>query len=308
MKIDVTEAIKLLNAGDVVALPTETVYGLAASIHHPEAISKIFLLKGRPSNNPLILHVNAVDQVLDYAEQIPPSFFDLVESFWPGPLTLVLKVRTEKVPSQARAGLATVAFRMPSHPLVRKILAKTPPLVMPSANLSGSPSATQAAHVETDFGLDFPVLDGGSSKVGLESTILFYQDDQWMIGRRGAIIHENFYPVLGYHPLIGDTREKPVCPGQMHRHYAPKAKLNLCYANMGLTGVVVGFSDKDYPKASKVFHLGTLTRPEQAASKLYAIFRQLDEEKITQVNVDMAFPRSGLWLTIVERLLKASAK
>src|SRR5262245_4612508 len=142
MHISLEEAASALKSGLVVAVPTETVYGLAASIDFPDAIEDIFRLKGRPSNNPLIVHVASAKEIAFYVTQQPPQFLKLASAFWPGPLTVVLPVDQVRIPSVARAGLPTAAFRVPNHPLTRELLEITGPLVMPSANLSGKPSAT----------------------------------------------------------------------------------------------------------------------------------------------------------------------
>jgi len=174
MYVNLIQAIEFLNTGKVVALPTETVYGLAASLKFPDAIKQIFTLKGRPQDNPLIVHTASMDQLTKYTDHLPEKFESLAELFWPGSLTLVAPANPLKVPRLVRAGLPTVAFRIPQHSLTLQVLQKTGPLVMPSANLSGRPSATLPGHVENDFGQSFPVVDGGPCSQGLESTILIY--------------------------------------------------------------------------------------------------------------------------------------
>jgi L-threonylcarbamoyladenylate synthase len=315
MKISLLEtAQRLLNTG-VVAVPTETVYGLAASVSQPAAIDQIFVLKGRPANNPLIIHIAEFKQLEQYVSTLPEGARELAQAFWPGPLTLVLPCDLEQVPSQVRAGLNTAAFRVPNHPMTLELLSITGPLVMPSANLSGRPSATSPEHVEEDFGSEFPVLDGGSCGFGVESTILYYGDEQWQIIRLGALPAEAFEDVLGYIPLFNvSSKEKaPICPGQLYRHYAPKAKLILVEnltecADRECAGVILGFNDRKYPAADRVISLGSSSSPKDVAENLYAVLRYLDQEGIESVLVDMDFPRHGLWLTIEERLKKAASK
>lgn len=308
MRISFGDACQRLLNGEVIAVPTETVYGLAASLKHPTAIDRIFAIKGRPSNNPLIIHVANASDVTFYASKLPNGFEALAESFWPGPLTIVVPVDTNIISSNIRAGLPTAAFRIPGNPLCRQLIQEVGPIVMPSANLSGKPSATQAIHVESDFGIDFPVLDGGACQHGLESTILYYTDDRWQIIRLGAISAEAFKPILGYLPEFASHKDEkmPICPGQLYRHYAPKAKLLLTATPE--SNVIIGFSDRQYPSTAKVFLLGPLSNPEKIAENLYAILRQLDLEEIETAWVDMDFPKSGLWLTIAERLRKAASK
>lgn len=315
MRVSIKKAVHLLKQGTVIAVPTETVYGLGASIDRIGAIQQIFTLKGRPSNNPLIIHVASLDQIYDYTDPtnpFPESFATLGNLFWPGPLTLILPIDISRVPAIARAGLHTAGFRIPNHPLALELLKITGPLVMPSANLSGKPSATCLEHVEMDFGKDFPVLDGGKCRQGVESTILYYQEanKKWEIIRQGALPAEIFVSALGYKPKIAEnsTSQKPLCPGQLYRHYAPKAHLHLEKNASKCKGVVIGFKERKYPQATRYFELGAEDHPEQAAEQLYAILRELDQQGITEAYVDMDFPMEGLWLTISERLNKAAQR
>lgn len=309
MIVTLEKAAQLLTTGHVVAVPTETVYGLAASIHHPLAIANIFTLKKRPSDNPLIVHLANAEELYRYAQEIPATTFALVKAFWPGPLTLVLKANLS-INNIIRADLPTAAFRVPFHPLTHKLLQITGPLVMPSANLSGSPSATSPEHVAHDFGESLPILDGGTCKEGIESTILFYNGSAWEIARLGAIAPEAFKPVLGYIPAIHKITsqdDKPLCPGQMYRHYAPKAQLELCQEIPEGASIVIGFSDRTYPPGCKVIALGRSDRPEEVGRNLYTVLRDLDTANILAALVDFNIPDEGLWLTIKERLVKARA-
>jgi len=307
MRTTLSEAVSLLLSSHVVAVPTETVYGLAACLNHPTAIEKIFALKKRPKSNPLIIHIANSNDLNRYVIEFPPGFEALAEKFWPGPLTCILPVNT-LIPSEARAGLKTAGFRIPEHPLARRLLEETGPLVMPSANLSGKPSGTRPEHVEEDFGANFPVLDGGVCAKGLESTILFFQNTQWVVVRLGALPPEAFCSVLGYVPdvVLKGQNQNPLCPGQLFRHYAPRARLILGDRTR-LEGIsdVIGFKERIYPKDKRVFLLGSLLQPEEVAENLYAILRQIDDEEIEEVWVDMDFPRIGLWKTIAERLERA---
>lgn len=311
MRVTIDQASQLLIENHVVAVPTETVYGLAASLVHPAAIERIFAIKGRPSNNPLIVHLSSKEQATSYSKNLPCGFEDLAAAFWPGPMTVIVEADPAMIPSTVRAGLSTVAFRVPSHQLALDLMQHTGPLVMPSANLSGKPSATCADHVEADFGLDFPVLDGGECVKGLESTILMFQEGKWKIVRLGALAPQMFVSILGYCPEveIGAKGHIPLCPGQLYKHYAPKAELFLTQAVPSHAGgIVIGFSDRSYPKACRLLALSHSKDPEAAAQRLYAMLRQLDCEGITQAWVDMDFPAEGLWLTLKERLFKASQK
>jgi L-threonylcarbamoyladenylate synthase len=311
MRVTLLQAYELLINGDVVAVPTETVYGLAASLNRPSAIDRIFQLKGRPQNNPLIIHLSHVSQVSSYVNQYPPDFEALASTFWPGALTLVMPIIAEKIPASVRAHLPTAAFRIPQHPLSQKLISQTGPLVMPSANLSGKPSSTHWKHVTDDFGADFPILDGGICSKGVESTILFYQEERWSIIRLGAIVPSAFLPILGYEPQIEKPKngEAPLCPGQMYRHYAPKAKLVMAKTfPIDGKGVIIGFSDRKYPSGYRVLNLGKTSDPNTSVKKLYSVLRQLDVEGIVTAEVDIDFPQEGLWLTLAERLWKASTQ
>lgn len=305
MHIPLEQAVKLLLSGDVVAIPTETVYGLAATFDNPGAIQKIYALKNRPPENPLIMHLASAKEIEPFVESLPPAFDLLSKTFWPGALTLVLPVIQGKIPEIVRAGLPTQAFRIPSHPVALELLKLTGPLVAPSANLSGRPSSVSEAHVETDFGQCFPVIAGGNCTSGVESTILIYSHDKWTIGRLGAIPAAAFEKVLGYVPSLMSSKDPLICPGQRFRHYAPQAKLNLA-TEFPEQGCIIGFSDREYPENAEVIYLGYSDSPEEVVSHLYETLRFLDLEKIREATVDMNFPHDGLWQTLRERLNKAS--
>ena len=308
MRVSLTEASDILMESQVVAIPTETVYGLAASLSYCEAIDQIFTLKKRPNDNPLIIHLYDANQVCYFTQKLPENFELLAEAFWPGPLTLVMPINPELVPMNVRAGLPTGAFRVPNHPLTLEVLNRVGPLVMPSANLSGRPSATRREHVEADFGDDFPVLDGGFCGHGVESTILYLSDGKWQITRLGAISAEEFAPVLGYVPELKLTPpgEVPICPGQIYQHYSPRANLQLEPKTPPVDAqAIVGFSDRDYPSNFRLFTMGPSTDPVKVAENLYAVLRKLDRDQIQTAWVDMDFPRQGLWATVAERLFKA---
>lgn len=307
MKITLSEAQQLLMTGHVVGVPTETVYGLGASLSQPKAIEEIFRLKGRPANNPLIIHVATTERIEQFTGPLPD--IEKLKGFWPGPMTLVLPIDPTKIPERVRAGLTTAAFRIPNHPITQKLLALTGPLVMPSANLSGRPSSTLPEHIEEDFGLDFPVIDGGPCLKGLESTILIQQHGQWKIIRQGALSPEQFESALGYLPEVvkKSKGENPICPGQLYRHYAPKAHLILRKEfSEGEKGIILGYSNRTYPKSYQVMVLGSLSHPESISENLYATLRELDQRGISEVFVDINFEPVGLLATIAERLQKAA--
>ncbi|MES2121946.1 MAG: L-threonylcarbamoyladenylate synthase [Chlamydiota bacterium] len=223
-------AAELLKQGELVAFPTETVYGLGALVFNEEAIRKIFSVKGRPSDNPLIVHVADWEQIALLVEEIPPLFHTLYERFFPGPLTVVMKKRPQ-VPSIVSGGLDSVALRMPSHPLARKLISLCQvPIVAPSANLSGRPSSTRAEHVLEDFdGKIAAVVDGGPTDFGIESTVVSLLGDSVTLLREGAIAREDLEEALGMRIAVATKSEggKVLSPGMKYRHYAPQTPIRL---------------------------------------------------------------------------------
>lgn len=226
---DIETAANLLKRGEIVAFPTETVYGLGACISHTDALRKIFAAKGRPLDNPLIVHIADIAQLSSIAIDIPDSIPHLAKAFWPGPMTLVLK-RHPDVPSIVSAGLPTIAVRLPSHPIARELIrAAGEPIAAPSANLSGKPSSTQARHVLDDFeGKIAAVLDGGAATLGIESTVLsLYNPSDPVILRPGEITKEQLEWVLGAPIRHRQTEDQASSPGMKYRHYAPAAPVKL---------------------------------------------------------------------------------
>jgi L-threonylcarbamoyladenylate synthase len=219
----VEQAAELIRRGDVVAFPTETVYGLGADAWNPSALKKIFSLKGRPEDNPLIVHLSDLSQVADFASEIPAPAKKLMKKCWPGPLTLVFKKKPE-VLDAITSGLNTVALRIPDHPAALDLIRLTGPLAAPSANLSGRPSPTNPMHVRRDFGQDFPVLEGGKSAVGLESTVLDLTRQPFAVLRPGKYTREQLSQITGGRIEVDQTAsEKPGSPGIKYTHYKPEA-------------------------------------------------------------------------------------
>lgn len=305
MRISVEEACLRLLSGETVAVPTETVYGLAAPVHMARSVEQIFALKKRPSHNPLIIHLADSDALEEYGTSFPEATEELIEAFWPGPLTLVLPVDPERVPAIVRAELPTAAFRMPNQAHTRDIIRKVGPIAAPSANLSGYPSATHPEHVEADFGVDFPVVDAGPCPGGLESTILTFHEGEWRVARLGALPAPAFAPLLGYTPSLIPASLPLLCPGQCEKHYAPKSSLVGGETYPGTPKAVVGFTDRSYPGA-ECFPLGPSDDPEIVSHNLYQVLRSLDEKGVAAAWVDLNFPQEGLWCTIAERLRRAA--
>lgn len=311
MRITLKQACDRLFSGDVVAIPTETVYGLAARLTDVRAVQKIFTLKGRPQDNPLIVHVSQIHELDDLVEHVPKRF-SLLKNFWPGPLTVILTAQCNYVPSVVRAGLETVGVRMPDSSLTRELISTTGPLVAPSANLSGKPSATCPEHVEADFGKDFPILDGGHCTRGVESTIIALTDaGHWELLRSGAISREDLEKVLGEPPFESPADLAPRSPGQKYRHYAPQAKLKLCEDTKTLTelaktenfSAILGFDDS--PTGLPLISLGSRNDYATNLNALYSALRELDARGFDAVLVDVEFLRTGLGLTLIDRLNRA---
>ncbi len=268
----ISQAASLLRAGELVAFPTETVYGLGALIFDEKAIAKIYAVKGRPSDNPLIAHIGHLAQVLEIAREIPEDFYKLASHFFPGPLTIVLK-RHASVPSIVSAGLDTIALRMPSHPLALALLKEVgQPLVAPSANLSGRPSPTRVAHVLEDFeGKIGGVIDGGESVFGIESTVISLIGAPTLL-RPGVISVAVIEAVLGKKLLRATEEDAKASPGTRHRHYAPKGHMRLV------------FSEDEIGDAERVFSRTSKTYP-LSAHTLYDLLRQADRDQIQEIVV-----------------------
>jgi len=225
MKVDLEKAVKIIQSGDIVAIPTETVYGLAADAFNIEAVRKTFMQKGRPPDNPLIVHITDTGQLDQLIMNPPAELKKLSEHFWPGPLTLIFRKKAS-VPDIVSGGLDTVAVRMPDHPVTRELITRCGPLTAPSANKSGRPSPTRPDHVEDDFGKEFPVIDGGVCEIGLESTVLDLTAKPFAITRPGAVSKRELEECLG-EEIAADSKvpskSKPSSPGVKYTHYKPKA-------------------------------------------------------------------------------------
>lgn len=314
MRVDIDEAVTFLLRSHPVCIPTETVWGLASRMDDERGVQEIFRLKKRPPKNPLIIHVDDVSFVQDTAIFLPDEFDALTKDFWPGGLTFVVPVHQEKVPACVRADLPSAAFRMPNHKKTLELISRAGPLVAPSANLSGRPSATKESHIEDDFGKDFPLLwtDVPPCERGIESTILIWREKRWHLGRLGAVDASEIERVLGYElSLFTSEEEGPLCPGQLYRHYAPRAALFLhrggwVKAQAHLFDGVLGFADRDYEGAKAFVSMGYSESVSSVANQLYASLRELDERGLASVFVDVNLPSSKIWDSILDRLEKAA--
>ena len=303
---EMKEAAELIRKGELVAFPTETVYGLGADALHPEASKKIYAAKGRPSDNPLIVHICKFEELVSIAKEVPAQAEKLADAFWPGPLTMIVW-KNEKVPYETTGGMETVAIRMPKHPVALKLIEESGCLIAaPSANTSGKPSPTEASHVKLD-------LDG---KIP-------------MILRPGYITKEMLEEVLGEEVKIdpgiiaSDSLTKPKAPGMKYKHYAPKAdlvlvdgeaenvvkKINGLVAEKQKNGLKVGViatdETKDQYQADIVVSIGARADEDAIAQHLYKILREFDDWNVDAIySESFATPRIGQ--AIMNRLLKAA--
>ena len=312
---DIAKAAEILQQGGLVAIPTETVYGLAGNIFDEETIRKIFLVKQRPLFNPLIVHLHSREQLPQITEAIPPKAELLAEAFWPGPLTLVLK-KKELIPDLITAGKDTVAVRIPNHPVTLELLRQLPfPLAAPSANPFNRISPTSASHVETYFKDDIPmVLDGGPCERGIESTIVGFEGDEPVIYRLGSISKEAIEAIVGK-VLIRNKQEKaPDAPGMLAKHYAPKTKLTLIEDPMTLhylpegkrIGVLSFAGEPVIHNAVHCEELSTTGDFTEAASKLYKALHDLDRMDLDLI-VAKRLPDTDLGRSINDRLERAAS-
>lgn len=312
---DIDRAIAVLKQDGLVAIPTETVYGLAANAYSEVAVRKIFALKQRPLSNPLIVHIPSTEVLDEIALHIPDVAWKLAEKCWPGPLTLLLEKRAH-IPEVVTAGKDTVAVRVPAHPLTRALLENLPfPLVAPSANPFGSISPTRAEHVSKYFGKELEViLDGGECRKGLESTIVGFEHGQPVLYRRGSIPAEEIEKITGPLKVVTNNDEAPLAPGMQSRHYAPDTPTILTDDVAGklgaLEGKKIGLLLFQNPVEHKdVVHCEILSASgnlEEAASNLYAALHRLDGAAL-DVIVAERVPDTGLGKTINDKLERASA-
>lgn len=310
----------LLSRGEVVGIPTETVYGLAGDALNIKAIKKIFIAKGRPQDNPLIVHIANLEMLYDLVKNVPDVALTLAEHFWPGPLTMVLP-KKDIIPFETSGGLDTVGIRMPLHPIARKLIEySNRPLAAPSGNLSGSPSPTLAKHMFDDMNGRIPaIIDGGSCDVGVESTVISFEDDGIRVLRPGFISVDDLcqftkvYVDKGVVNKINDN-DKVRSPGMKYKHYSPKANVIIlegefnayteyCQRHYEKDTWCVVFDSED--KAIKLPHLTYGDTSEEQAQQLFDKLRKLD--KINAKTVYFRSPsKDGVGLAVYNRLLRAA--
>jgi L-threonylcarbamoyladenylate synthase len=318
---DLDKAVAILRAGGLVAIPTETVYGLAANALDEDAVLSIFQVKNRPTFDPLIVHLAQSTQLDLYAEVPSETAFRLAEHFWPGPLTLVLK-RKSMIPDVVSAGLDTVAVRVPNHPRTLDLLSRIDfPLAAPSANPFGYVSPTCSSHVQRQLGekIDY-ILEGGESSIGLESTVLDLSGQSPVILRRGGIPEEELEEFLGTHIQKTLSSSRPGAPGMLHSHYAPRCLLHT-YTGDAWRDLVLGLTPSQFSEAYWIRFSHELADVEkdrqlvlsrtadlsEAARNLFSAIRTLDDKGAVAIYAEKV-PDTGLGRAINDRLTRATSK
>ena len=321
---------KLIAEGELVAFPTETVYGLGGDALDPDASRKIYAAKGRPSDNPLIVHIAEFDDMKRVAREVPEQARKLADAFWPGPLTMIVW-KSDAVPEATTGGMQTVAVRMPNHPVALELIRRSGCLIAaPSANTSGRPSPTEAQHVAEDLsGKIAMILDGGPVGIGIESTIIDLTEEKPMILRPGYITPEMLSEVLQEEVVIdpgiiaADDTRKPKAPGMKYKHYAPKAemiivdgaqdaviaKINEQTAAKRAEGKKVAVIATDETKerydAQVILSMGRRSDEDAIAQHLYKILRECDELEVGEIYSE-CFQTPRIGQAIMNRLLKAA--
>ena len=315
----IDRAARLIAAGELVAFPTETVYGLGARADDAAAVAKIFALKGRPEGHPLIVHVADREGAARFAATMPPVAERLIDAFWPGPLTVIVE-RLADVAAAAAAGQATIGLRCPAHPVAHALLLKAgelgvPGIAGPSANRFGKVSPTSAAHVVDELGPGLLVLDGGSARLGIESAIVDCSSGRPVLLRPGILTRERIESAAG-EALVEPTPDSPRAPGTLASHYATEARLRVMPTEMLKAALQVLGSDplklavysRSVPSgvAPGVVHRRMPARPEQAAHELFSILRELDREGVHLIWVEEP-PPGPEWDGVRDRLSRAAA-
>lgn len=321
----IKQAADLLKKNEVVAFPTETVYGLGGNAKEDSAITKIFAAKGRPSDNPLIIHIAKRAQLAELVEKVPATAEKLMDAFWPGPLTIIFEKKQGVLSEVATAGLSTVGIRMPSHPVALRIIEQSGlPIAAPSANRSGKPSPTKATHVKEDLDSYIAgIVDGGPTGVGVESTVVDCTDETVVILRPGGITKEQLEGVVGEVKMdqaLTNKEIKPKSPGMKYTHYAPNAPLFLVDGSKEKiqllveeekqkghkVGVLTTSENKGYYEADFIYACGKRADLSTVATELYDGLRSFDHKQVDIIFGEM-FPTDGVGQAIMNRLMKAAS-
>ncbi len=318
--VSIEEAVEFLKRDKVVAIPTETVYGLAANAFSETAVSQVFKTKGRPSYNPLIVHIANYEGLTDLVSSFPENAKILADKFWPGPLTLLLP-KKDSISDRITAGKSNVAIRIPSHPIAQDLLKKIDfPLVAPSANRFKHISPTMPSHVFDSLGAEVPIIDGGECKLGLESTIVGFEDNgRPVVYRQGSISLESLQEVLPETYLLhqrSNAEESIVAPGMIKRHYAPNTPLRIVdsiekhleeFGSTNKIGVIYKAETKTHKLATQTIALSRGGNLSEIAEKLYATFHQLDKQNLDYLIIER-FENIGLGRTLNDKITRASCE
>jgi len=303
MSLSIKEAAQILRDGGLVAFPTETVYGLGANALDASAVAKIYEMKGRPETSPLIVHASSIEMARTLVTQWPREAEELAQRWWPGPLTLVLP-KSAQIPDIVTAGLATVGVRVPAHPLALELIeAAGVPLAAPSANRFGELSPTTAAHVRAAFGDSIPVLDGGPTRVGIESTVVSIADGKITLLRPGMIALGEIEKAIAPQPAHGAAHPSP---GMAARHYSPRTPMMLVDTPSEMPdrrGAYVWWNTSGFTARS----LRMPNDPVAYAQRIYSVLHDLDEENWPWIAVE-APPDTTDWAAIADRLKRAASK
>ena len=327
----IRECCRVIESGGIVVFPTETVYGLGASAYNGEAVKKVFIAKGRPMDNPLIVHISRIEQLYEVAEDIPENILKAVKILWPGPFTVLLR-KSPRVAKEVTAGLPTVAVRMPAHPVALKLIDCAGPVAAPSANISGRPSPTTGLHVLMDmFGRADAIIDAGETIYGIESTIIDTTKKPYVLLRPGAMPIERIAEILGQEIVVPEHArglrefEAALAPGMKYKHYSPETpvilvesrkpeeaiaklvndlqregKKVLVVASRETLEKLVGINVKTIPYGSK-------SNLFEIARNIFKILRELDREGV-DIAIIESVEEKGLGLAVINRLRKAASK
>lgn len=315
-------AAEVIKKGGTVAFPTETVYGLGANCFDKSAVLRIFEIKRRPPDNPLIVHVSSLAQLDLLIDDNVERAEAIIEKFWPGPVTLIFKKKAE-VPKEVTGGLETVAVRMPSHPVAKMLIdLSNVPIAAPSANLSGRPSPTNAQHVIEDlYGMVDVIIDAGETPLGLESTVIDLSRDRPTLLRPGPATVEEILRVVPdlYVPdfLFGKGQvERPLSPGMMYRHYAPNKPIILVIDENKMDSVLMKYPDApivcpeemvQHFYGRRIINMGKLSKPYTIAQNLFRVLRSLDT-LVADVAIVVGLPERGILFSVMNRLRKAASQ